>query len=243
MFAGDSPYPFEMFSPSHWVAVGIVLLISAFLIYFRRVIRSNPILQKLLRRSLLFLLIATESTYHSRAILTGEWNRVDHLPLELCSLSTFMAIILLCTDNQKLFRIFYFLGLFPAVVAIATPVLFNGFPHIEYFRFFSQHLAIVCTVLFFIFVKNYRPRLRSVFFSFLCLNIISVFIILLNVRLDANYMFLNRPPAASEYYVWSTEQPYYLLNLEVVVFAVFLLSYVPFALRKRNREREGQVNV
>lgn len=48
-------------------------------------------------------LLVMEVLYHVWMIVTGRWGLSDSLPLELCSISLLVAIVLLWTGNRLLY--------------------------------------------------------------------------------------------------------------------------------------------
>ena len=84
-------------------------------------------------------------TYHLWLIVTERWGLDDSLPLELCSISLLVSIVLLLTGNRHLIDFVIFAGIGGAIQALATPVLDMDFPHFRFFHFFYTHAGIILT--------------------------------------------------------------------------------------------------
>ena len=68
--------------------------------------------------------------------------------------------------------------------------------------------------------------------SFLFINIIIIPVGLINYILDANYMFICRPPNVdSSFFIG--EWPYYLFYLEGIYLIYIFILYVPFAIAEK----------
>ena len=143
---------FLMFSMEHMAAIG-VLFLSIFLLFISR--KRWSVSQKHERLFALSLLVM-EVLYHIWMIATGRWGLSDSLPLELCSISLLVAIVLLWTGNKYFVDFVFFAGIGGAIQAIATPVLDIGFPHFRYFHFFYTHIGIIVTALYFMWMKGYQ---------------------------------------------------------------------------------------
>ena len=90
-----------------------------------------------------------------------------------------------------------------------------------------QHSLIILNVLWLIFAYDKRFTLRGVFNAFAFINIIILPVGLINYLLDANYMFVCRPPnVESSFFIGGW--PYYLLWLELIYFLYILILLLPF---------------
>ena len=99
-----------------------------------------------------FALIFISNGYHLSYLAhcqrhDGGW--MTALPLELCSISLLVSIVLLLTGNRHLIDFVIFAGIGGALQALATPVLDMDFPHFRFFHFFYTHAGIILTGLVF----------------------------------------------------------------------------------------------
>ena len=223
-------FPFIPFSISHWLMM-IVLVVASLIIYYHRVFfKKHDQLVRIVFFTSLFIL---EGMYHYWLFKDGFWNISFTLPLQLCSISLILCLILLTLRTKVIFEIVYFIGITGATMAIVTPELFVGFPHFRYFQFFITHILIVLTCLYFVFVHNYYPTMKGLLRSFLFLNICAVMGFFTNEILNGNYMFLAYKPTNGSLLDYFGPYPYYIFTLEIVAFVLFSLLLSPFLYKKK----------
>ena len=147
-----------------------------------------------------------------------------------------MALLLpLFTYFRKywMFEVLVFWIIGGTLQAIITPDITEGFPSFDYFRYWIAHLGLLAVIFYFIFVFNMQPKLKSVFKSFLALQVYVVFMVLVNNLLDANYFYLNEKPKSTSLLDYFGEWPYYILVGQLIIIPLFLLIYLPFFLANR----------
>lgn len=173
-------------------------------------------------------LLVMEVLYHVGMIVTGRWGLSDSLPLELCSISLLVAIVLLWTGNRHLYDFIFFAGIGGALQAMATPVLDVGFPHFRYFHFFYTHIGIIITALYFTWMKGYRPTFIGIIKTMIILNLLLPLIFAVNVFFQGNYMFLREKPVNGSLLDYLGPYPWYILALEGVAFLIFVFLWLLF---------------
>ena len=173
-------------------------------------------------------LLTMEILYHVWLFQTGRWNFGNSLPLELCSISLVMTIILLFTGNKHVYDFVFFAGIGGALQAIATPVLDLSFPHFRYFHFFYTHIGIILTALYFTWVKGYRPTFKGIIKTMVALNILLPIVFVMNIFLNGNYMFLRMKPTNGSLLDFLGPYPWYILSLEIVAFIIFVCLWLVF---------------
>ncbi|KAB8138143.1 TIGR02206 family membrane protein [Gracilibacillus oryzae] len=229
----QTEYPFQMFSLSHFFMILVTLVLLLFLYNYREGIKRR--FKRELKYMLVVSLILGEVTFHLWYILDDRWNAVTNLPLQLCSISLYLCTIMLLTRNYRIFEISFFVSMTGAFIAIVTPELFFGFPHLRFFQFFLAHIAIVLSCFYMVWMEEYKPTFGSVIRSFTVLNIIAFFVFIVNQTVGSNYMFLGRKPSNGSIIDFLGPYPWYILSLEVVAFGVFVILYfVLFKLPKRH---------
>ncbi|WP_175989166.1 TIGR02206 family membrane protein [Bacillus sp. Marseille-Q1617] len=223
-------YPFELFSLSHIYAVILMLVIISLMYLYRN--RLTGVSEKAIRWILISLMAAGEVFFHVWYAVNDVWSLAINLPFQLCSISLYLCIIMLLTRNRLLFEITFFASMTGAFVAMVTPELFFGFPHIRYFQFFIVHSSIVLSCFYMVWIEGFTVTIFSPLKSFLALNIIAAGVYGMNILLGANYMFLTHKPFNPSPIDYLGEYPWYLISLESISFFLFYLIYIPFHIRK-----------
>lgn len=226
--SSSSENPFTSYSMEHLITIFIFFLGICLLYVFR-----TKLNQKVTRIALLFTMLFFEVGYHLWLIHTSTWDASHALPLQLCSISLILCILLLITQNKVIFEIVYFIGIAGAIQAILTPELFYNFPHLRFFHFFVNHSLIIWTVLFFVWSKGYSITFTSVFKSLAFLHAVAFIAFLVNIVTGGNYMFLAGKPKMGSALDYLGDYPWYILSLEAIAVILFFIMYLPF--RKQNR--------
>lgn len=125
--------------------------------------------------------------------------------------------------------------------ALLTPELFYDFPHFRYFHFFIAHISIVLASAYLVFVVKYQPTFQSVWKAMLALNLIAIFVFLINVATGGNYMFLARKPSNPSLIDYLGDYPWYLLSLELVAFILFFILYSVFPIYNYIKQRTRKI--
>jgi hypothetical integral membrane protein (TIGR02206 family) len=223
-------YPFTMFSITHLLVI-FVLLIIATCIY----IRKDFLKGKDLRRTELSLavsLIIIEALYQLWMVVNDIWHVNQSLPFELCNIGLILCILLLLNEKKLIYELLLFVALLGASHAILTPELYLGFPHFRFFHFFYTHILMILTVLYFTWVKGYRPTLHSVGKIIIFLNILLPLILVVNHMTGGNYMFLRYKPGTSSLLDVLGPHPWYIFSLELLLVLLSLGVWFIFRDRK-----------
>jgi hypothetical integral membrane protein (TIGR02206 family) len=240
MFSGSEMRTFEHFSLSHMVTLFIFFTVCMILMKCRKSL--EPYKTKIKWTLFSFLLVCVISL-QTVLIILGEWS-VGHLPLQLCSISTFLALYLFLKRNDKVFHLFYFIGLIPPMLSMISPDLAHQFPHFRYLRYFLQHSAITLSVLYFIIFEGYLVPRKAIFHSFIIINIIAIPIFIINLLLGTNFFFLASPTIEVETLLtlFGSGVMYYLY-LELVAIMVLCISYIPMVILQKRKVSIGKDSV
>jgi len=237
MFSVTEMRDFEMFSLSHIVTLILFLLTFCTLVYYRKKLQPY---QKTIKWVLFSMLLICELSLHLWLIVTKQWDASD-LPVQLCSLSTFLALFLFLKKSDKVFNLLFFIGIFPPILSMVTPEIGYHFPHFRFLKYFLHHSAIPLSVLYFILFEGYRVPKRAILYSYVCVNIIAVPVFFLNQQLDTNFFYLASPTESKTILSFLGNGIMYYINLEIIAIFVFIITYIPMGmlLRKENMKREN----
>lgn len=218
---------------SHWLSLILILAACLLILGFRRRL-ARPGTANIIRHTLAVVLLIFDIALHVWYVTADRWDPANTLPLQLCSLTLILSILMLWTKSYRLFEFNYFAGIGGALQALLTPAaILSGFPHFTFFYFFVAHGGIIVASLFMIAAYGFRPRLASIWRTLLYLNILLIPIGLANVLTGGNYLFIARKPADPSLLDLLGPWPWYLLSMEAAALIIFFILYLPFARRNR----------
>lgn len=233
MFSVTGMQTFTFFSIPHMVTLFLFFLTCFLFVYYRENLKSY---QNIIKWTLFTTLILCEVSFHLWLIVTKQWEVAD-LPLQLCSLSTFLSLFLFLKRNQKVFNLLFFIGLLPAILSMVTPDIVYQFPHFRFLKYFLHHSAIPLAVLYFILFEGYRVPRKAVVTSYLILNVIAVPIFFLNLWLNTNFFFLANPSETETLLSFFGSGIMYYISLEIAAVVVFIITYIPMEILQRRENK------
>jgi hypothetical integral membrane protein (TIGR02206 family) len=183
------------------------------------------------------------------------WAAPTALMLQMCGLSILLIPVMLFSGTprvrQRLFDILYFWGIGGAIQALVAPDIgASGFPTYRYVSFFLSHgLIIACTTLM-AAAGGVRLTFRSLVRALVVTNLLllPVYGIDQALRLippydPGNYFVLGYPPPTGSVVDLFVEifgpSPRYVVGLELMGLAVFLLLYLPWPIARRIAARKS----
>lgn len=178
----------------------------------------------------------TVISFHGYRMGFDNYNFKTDLPLYLCSLMALLIPLFTYFRKYWMFEILVFWIIGGTLQAIITPDITKGFPSFDYFRYWVAHLGLLNIIFYFIFVFKMKPKLKSVFKSFLALQVYVVLMVVVNYLLDANYFYLNEKPKSASLLDYFGEWPYYILVGQLIIIPLFLIIYLPFYMFAKRSE-------
>ncbi|MEH7094515.1 YwaF family protein [Neobacillus vireti] len=233
-------YDFDMFSVSHFVVIALLVIGATCLFLYRDKLKSEKLRPWEIGAAISLIII--EATYHVWMVINGSWHVSHAIPLELCSISLILTVILLLFKKKFIYEILLFTALLGASQAIFTPLLNYDFPHFRFFHFFYTHLMSILVPLYFTWVKGYRPTFWSVVKLFIFLNVLMPIIMLINKLVGGNYMFLSHKPNGTSLLDVLGPYPWYILSLEGLLISLSLIVWILFR-EKTARQMEVERNL
>jgi hypothetical integral membrane protein (TIGR02206 family) len=231
-------YDFEMFSPSHFIIIALLLVVGFAIYFYRYSIKKQN--WRIAEIVIAISLAIMEVTYHLWMFVNGTWDVSHAIPLELCSISLVLTVILLLTKKKMVYEILLFTALLGASQAIFTPLVNFDFPHFRFFHFFYTHLMTIWVALYFTWVKGFRPTIWSVVKLFVFLNLLMPIILFINKNVDGNYLYLSHKPKSPSLMDVLGPYPWYILSLEGLLILLSLIVWLIF--REKNRKKLPIVN-
>ncbi len=220
--------PFVLFGTWHLVALLVIVLVNFAMLGFRR---TNEKTHTIVRWSMAILLWLDEASWHVWNVYWGHWS-VAQLPLHICSLLIWLAGFMLILKNYRIYEFAYFIGIGGAMQALLTPDAgIYGFPHFRIFQTMISHGLLLTSAIFMTTVEGFRPTWKSFWRVVVGLNIYAVVIYPINLLLGTDFLYINSKPATASLLDALPRWPYYLIYMELIGLAIFLLLYLPFIIR------------
>lgn len=212
-----------------------IIICSYFIKYVKFRLSENQ--QIVVFNSIGFIISFVVIAFHMYSISLGSYKIETDLPLYLCSLIALLIPIFTYYRKNWMYEILFFWIVAGTTQAVITPDILEGFPTFNYFRYWVVHLGLLVIIFYATFVLNMRPKFKSVFKSFLALQVYVVFIIFINYLLNANYFYLNEKPKSASILDFFGEWPYYVVITQLLIIPCFLIIYLFFYLTKKKTQK------
>jgi len=169
-----------------------------------------------------------------------EGIRLSNLPLQLCDLTLWGAVLACLTLSPAIIEFTYFAGLAGAGMALLTPDLWSPWPSYPAIYFFLGHGGIVIAAVLLVFggISSLRPGALLRVFGYLlaCAAVIGA----VNAALGTNYAYLCHKPTHASLLDLLGPWPVYLLAGAAVSLGLFWLLSLPVRLSARIHGRESR---
>jgi len=230
---------FQTFGPAHLAAIGLTAVLAIALSLGVRRTRSAGA-RRAICGALAATLVVNELGWYAYRFATdgAAVAAREALPVHLCGVAVFLTAWTLVRPNRAVYEVAYYWGLAGTVQAILTPNLSQGFPSYQFVQYFVCHSGIVVGVLVATWGLRLRPGRGSLWRVFGLTALWAAVVAGFNLLIDANYMFLCRPPEGQSpffFLAW----PWYLAFLAGLGLALFALLYLPFVVADRLRARRA----
>ena len=221
---------FIPFSGQHFWVVLIAISIGSLLILWakKQSERIQIITGNILAFSISFIVVFGSILNFFKT----DFNYQEDLPLHLCSFLAIILPVLSYTRKYLLYEVLLFLILAGTLQSLVTPSEYNYLNFI-YFRYWFVHAGLVIFMLYATIVYGMRPTIKSVFKSFVGMQVYMVLMIILNYMIGSNYFYTNRKPDATTLLDVFGDWPYYIFVVEIIIIPFFLLIYFPFYLARK----------
>jgi hypothetical integral membrane protein (TIGR02206 family) len=205
----------------------LLIAIAGFAVLLAYLRRKQLVAERPVRLVLAFILGGNELF---RYVHYGFHSRND-LPLHLCSISTWAAVVACLTLTPLAVEFAYFEGLAGATLALINPDMPGrvkaSLASYEAIRYFVEHGGLVITVCALVFgrISVLRPgaaiRAHSMWLAY------GGFLLLFNWKFDTNYLYLSRKPLNPSLLDYLGPWPVYLVFGELVAILLFWLLWLP----------------
>jgi hypothetical integral membrane protein (TIGR02206 family) len=154
------------------------------------------------------------------------------LPLELCDVAVWLAVVALLGGPRFAGELLWFVGLAGTTQALLTPDLGVAFPSYPAVKFFLGHGGTVAAALFLAFTGRLRPRRGAWWRALLALNAYAAAILVLNWLAGTNYLYLAHKPPVPTLLDHLGPWPWYIVSCQLLAAGLFYLLELPFRRRR-----------
>jgi hypothetical integral membrane protein (TIGR02206 family) len=212
-------HPVYGFAHVTWIA-GIVGASIALSLLCRR----NLLPYRYARIALICLLVGGELQRYA----TADIRFPATLPLNLCNITTWVAVFACLTLSAPAVEFTYFAGIAGAGVALTTPDMGSALPA----AFFVNHGAIILTASVLVYGRNLHLPARAMWRALGYFWLYVILIGLFDWRFGVNYFYVVRKPAAPSLLNLFGPWPFYLLGGATTGLLLYWLLWLPVRLRK-----------
>lgn len=223
-----------LFGPLH---LSLLLLIAAVATGLARLCRRRPEWMRPIRLSLGGTLMVNELIWWAFRYGHEGWRFPHNMPLQLCDVTLWAAVIASLTLAAPVVEFAYFAGMAGAGMALLTPDLWSPWPTYPAVYFFLAHGGIVMIASVLVFGRVVLLRQLAVWRAFGVLVAYATLVGGFNAIFGTNYMYLCRKPAAASALDALGPWPVYLIAGALVGLAIFWLLWVPVTLRTGEHAR------
>ena len=220
---------FTPFTLQHATVLLIIFIFGVVLIQWAK--KQSEKIQIRTGNALAIFISSTVILEISAKIYLGKFDIQENLPLHLCNFFGLLIPILSFKRSYLHYELTFFLILTGTFQGVVTPVSFD-FMNVYFLRYWAVHGGLVVFMMYATFIYKMRPTLKSVWKSFLGMQIYMVLMFTINYFLESNYFYTNRKPDAASLLDLFGDWPYYVLVVELIVIPYFLLIYLPFYLTR-----------
>ncbi len=188
-----TPYTFDLFGNDHILSIILIIIFYVlFLCFNEKIGIKNK--SEIFSIVLSFIIISLDISEDIVRYITDYYSIEKDLPLQLCTIGIYVAVVALLKKNQIAFDLIFYWGLVGASQAILTPD--SDLFELKIFFMYSQayHSALIFSVLWLVIKCNMRMQIEYILRVVLITNLVVVVISVINYLLDSNYMFLRVKP-------------------------------------------------
>lgn len=215
----------------------VLLFVVLFLIYQYSFKLKNYPKENVIRYVLAIMMLLGEAGFliwnyiHS---LDGAVRFIDTLPLQLCSYAIWALAFILLFKNKKVYNYVFIFGIV-SVLALIFPNLNHGFNSFRYYQLYYSHSLLVIALYYMYKVHGFYPKKPDLLKSFVLLQIIIVYSIILNIIFGTAFLFIG-PGNKPIDFAW--DWPWHMIEYEAGMAVVYYLFYLLF---KKIEKREMNI--
>jgi hypothetical integral membrane protein (TIGR02206 family) len=217
---------FREFTPVHFAVIFVLAAAVSLTVLFARKIRANAKLTRRLPYILGGAAWTLEVAFHIWNFVTHNAFLVNLVPLELCSISLLLSVVLVVTDSRRVFEFYYFVSI-GALMAVLFPSYGGYGPgSFRFWHFFFVHCFTFWLNIYYLAVRGYRLHKTSYLYLVAVMIPLSLVVRFIDRRFDLNYMFLNGTSGTTSPLDFLGTNAAYFYKLALLSLSIFFVLYI-----------------
>ena len=224
---------FKLFGISHLAVLSLLFVVSMVIWFWLQ--KQSLNIKYFFKQFLIAGLILQLLAFNCWHLYFGTFDIVRFLPFHLCTISVYLIIFALITNNNFVNKLVLFWSPVSAFVAIALPDMSasENFPSFRFIEFFGSHLLIIWACVYILRVVRPKIMLRDCTVGFACLIATLPFVYVINSSLKSNYMYLASRPVGGQMNFLPSE-PWHVLGLVAIFAVVFCIEFLVYSFQNKN---------
>lgn len=228
----DQVTTFKAFSPEHFVALWVTLMVGAGMVFAARTRHRG--VQRTLELVVATLLCLQWPLNFLLARHTGVLTVDNSYPCHFCDFAALLGVLVLVTHKRFFCELLYFWGLAGTLQGLITPALSLNWPHPRFVLFFIIHSGVVITALYGVLGLRVIPRASAKWTAWLWMLGYGGMVGFFNWLVGSNYGFTCRKPDTASLFDALGPWPWYLVVTGLLGIVLFIILDLPF-MRIRRR--------
>lgn len=217
---------FQLFGAQHLMMIGLTVGGSAGLAVFANKYLSEK-RQIFIGRAMSITMAFAVLGWIGVRLALGQFDYKTDLPFDICNSVALALPFLMWRPSRRVQEVIYFWIMAGTIQAVLTPHLFEGFPHFTFIKYWVVHGGLIVFAVYATAVYGLKPDWKSLWRSFLYLQIYLLALYFINLALGSNYAYImGKPPTASAL-DYLGPYPWYLLVGEAIGLVFFVLVLLP----------------
>lgn len=158
-----------------------------------------------------------------------------HLPLHVCDIALFMAILALLTGKRFFRAVLYFWCYAFCIQSFITPVIGGGPGTYPFWHYWVYHGTILSSSVYDIAVARFRPRLSDLFRAVAAILVYGAVVLPLDIIYGWNYGFLGNHEMPGTLLVVFGPWPLRLAWMALFGLSLFTVLWLPWCCRPFSR--------
>ncbi|WP_049690850.1 TIGR02206 family membrane protein [Anaerococcus jeddahensis] len=223
----EDGFVFNSYGSLHLFLFSFMIFMGFLMYRYRKNIRENKKIYKILRNSFIFLLAFQQLSFLFFLSFIRHDTISEALPLYTCRVSIYSGFFALLFNNKNLKILTIFWGLIGGLIGMIYPDLSPySWPHIMYVNFFLTHYLVFWVSLFFLVVDGVRLNRGNLKFLFIFVNIFLIITELINLKFGLNYAYLSYSPIFTDLLKKLPGYLYFILAGILYNFSIILNYYI-----------------